>query len=137
MRLTTRPLVDGSAAGRLVVLDAPLSLWGGLDVESGTIADVTHPQHGLQLGGAILAMFIARGSSSSSSTLVEAARRGTAPAAIIMTQPGPILTIGSLVAADLYGLEIPILLIDTDRWSTLVAANGKSVAIETGGAIRL
>ena len=135
--IATRPLVDGTAAGRLIVLDAPLSLWGGLDVETGIIADVTHPQHGTPLGGSILAMFTARGSSSSSSTLVEAARRGTAPAAIVMTQPDPTLTIGSLVATDLYGLEIPILLIDADRWNALVPASGTNVTIEPGGAIRL
>jgi predicted aconitase with swiveling domain len=61
----------------------------------------------------------ARGSSSSSSALVEAARQGTAPAAIFLARIDPILVIGSLVAADLYGIEIPILLVDARQWGCL------------------
>jgi predicted aconitase with swiveling domain len=97
----------------------PLSLWGGLDVEGGHISDVTHPQHGQRIAGRILAMTEARGSSSSSSALVEAARLGTAPLAIILGRLDPILVIGSLVAADLYGVQIPLVLVSAADWPRL------------------
>ena len=107
-----RVLVGGTAAGPVAALSAPLSLWGGFDLDSGRICDASHPQHGLALAGTILVMPGARGSSSSSSALVEAVRRGTAPRAIILSRVDPILVIGALVAADLYSVDLPILLTD-------------------------
>lgn len=133
MRLQGQPLVDGEVAARLMKLEMPLSLWGGLDAQTGAIMDATHPQRGACLAGAVVAMFAARGSSSSSSTLVEAVRLGKAPAGFILTQPDPILTIGSLVAADLYGIEVPIMIIHPGRWMEL-PGNG-SARIHRGGLI--
>lgn len=118
--LPVKRLTPGAAKARVLKLTTPLSLWGGLDLETGAICDATHPQRGLNMKGRILAMPAARGSSSSSSALVEAARRGTAPAALILGAPDPVLIIGSLVAAELYGVEIPILLIARDQWDDLL-----------------
>ena len=114
-----RALTPGRAAGRIALLSAPLSLWGGLDLASGAICDVNHPQHGVDLRGRIVAMKAARGSSSSSSALVEAIRRGNAPAAILLGAVDPILVIGSLVAADLYRVEVPIVLVPDADWGRL------------------
>ncbi|MBE1529770.1 hypothetical protein GGC65_004226 [Sphingopyxis sp. OAS728] len=126
-----RTLSPGTATGPLARLSAPLSLWGGLDLDDGTICDVNHPEHGQSLSGKVLAMRAARGSSSSSSALVEAARRGVAPCAIILVRPDPILVIGSLVAADLYGIQIPIVLVTEDQWDMLPSA-GKVIVEATG-----
>jgi predicted aconitase with swiveling domain len=49
-----------------------------------------------------------RGSSSSSSVLAEAIRAGTAPAAIVLSEPDPILALGAIVARELYGRTIPV-----------------------------
>ncbi len=101
------------------MLSSPLSLWGGLDLATGRICDVSHPEAGLSLAGTILVMPGARGSSSSSSALVEAVRTGIAPAGIILSRIDPILVIGGLVAADLYGRQLPILLADAAAWNSL------------------
>jgi predicted aconitase with swiveling domain len=114
-----KALCSGTASGRIALLSAPLSLWGGLNLEDGTICDVNHPDYGLSLAGRVLAMPAARGSSSSSSALAEAARRKIAPAAIILGRADPILTIGSLVAADFYGIHIPIVLLPESRWDDI------------------
>ena len=103
-----RALVEGSAGGELLRLGEPLSLWGGLDPETGVIIDRSHPQRGLSVTGAILAMPHGRGSSSSSSVLAEALRLGTAPAGFVLDSPDSILVIGSLVANRLYGTVCPI-----------------------------
>ena len=55
-----------------------------------------------------------RGSSSSSSILLESARLSVNPRAIIMTERDPIIVIGALVAADLYRVQIPVILIEPD-----------------------
>lgn len=102
------PLVPGEAEAALIVLDAPLSLWGGLDPVAGTVVDVRHPQHGHTIAGRILVMPGGRGSSSSSTILAEAVRLGTAPAAIVLTVADPVLVAGAIVAERLYGTRVPI-----------------------------
>ena len=91
-----------------LVLDEPLSLWGGLDPTSGTIVDVHHPQRGASVSGRVLVMPAGRGSSSSASVLAEAARLRTAPVAIVLCEPDLILAIGAAVAEELYGVRIPV-----------------------------
>ena len=122
-------LVPGAAHGPVTMLSAPLSFYGGYDIQSGNIADATHPQRGVSLAGRIMAMRAARGSSSSASALVEAARVGKAPAAIILGRLDPILVIGGLVAFDLYRVAMPILLLPEASWDLL--HSGAVVSIDS------
>ncbi|HSK07774.1 MAG TPA: DUF126 domain-containing protein [Acidimicrobiia bacterium] len=103
-----RVLVEGVATGELLLLTEPLSLWGGLDPETGLIVDRNHPQVGRTMTGAIVSMPHGRGSSSSSSVLAEALRLGTGPAGFVLEVPDSILVIGALVAQRLYGAVCPI-----------------------------
>ena len=104
----TRTLVAGTAQGRALVLDEPLSFWGGLDPATGDIIDARHPQYGATVTGRILVMPSGRGSSSSSSVLAEAIRAGTAPAAIVLAEADSILALGAIVARELFGTTIPV-----------------------------
>jgi uncharacterized protein len=96
--LRARALVAGEAAGPALVLEAPLSLWGGMDPRAGRLSDHHHPQLGAVITGQVLVMPSGRGSSSSSSVLAEAIRLGTAPLAILLAEPDEILVLGALVA---------------------------------------
>jgi predicted aconitase/predicted aconitase with swiveling domain len=107
-----RAYAPGEVTGTALVLSEPLSLWGGVDVESGRIIDRAHPQHGQSIAATILVVPGGRGSSSSSSVLAESLRRGTGPAGIVLAVPDPILTVGALVAQALYGLRCPIVVCD-------------------------
>jgi len=102
-------------APRALVLTEPLSLWGGMDPASGELIDAHHPQLGANLAGRVVVMRSGRGSSSSSSVLAEAARAGTAPAAILLGEPDLILSIGSAVAEELYGVRVPVVVLPPDR----------------------
>lgn len=106
-----RPLLAGKAAGELLALEAPLSLWGGFDPATGLVIDGHHPQHGECLSGRIVALSAGRGSSSSSSVLAEAIRAGTAPAALLLSEPDGILLIGALVGAELTGRRCPVVVL--------------------------
>ena len=106
MVLTARMLVDGSGEGPLLRLSEPLSFWGGVDPASGTIIDVRHPQHGVSIAGVVLALPAARGSSSSSSVLLELVAQGKAPAAILFGEADAILALGAVVAREM-GLSPP------------------------------
>jgi predicted aconitase with swiveling domain len=107
-----RSIVPGAASGRMVVLDEPLSFWGGLGAD-GTIVDVHHPQHGVSLVGAVVALPAARGSSSSASVLAEAIRAGTGPAALLMGEADAIVVLGAIVAEELYGITCPVGVVET------------------------
>ena len=50
--LAGRVLVGGRGSGRALVLDEPLSFWGGLDAETGRLIEERHPQAGATLAGA-------------------------------------------------------------------------------------
>ncbi len=95
----------------VLVLHEPLSFWGGFDASTGRIIDRAHPQHGAVLGGKVVAMPGSKGSSGTPGVLGDAIRRGTGPAALIVTKPDINLVAGSLTAAALYGTSCPILLV--------------------------
>jgi predicted aconitase with swiveling domain len=104
----TRVLVPGTASGPAVVLDEPLSFWGGFDPATGRLVDTHHPQVGAELAGCVLVMPAGRGSSSSSYVLAEAVRAGTAPVAVVLGEPDPIVALGAIVAEELYGVGLPV-----------------------------
>ena len=106
--IAAQAYAEGEAEGMALVLAAPLSFWGGVDVESGRIIDHSHPDRGLVITGRILVMPGGRGSSSASSVFAESIRRGTGPVGIILAVPDPILTVGALVARSLYGRQCPV-----------------------------
>jgi predicted aconitase with swiveling domain len=106
-----RLIAPGRARAPALVLDEPLSLWGGLDPATGQVIELRHPQHGARVTGRVLVLPAARGSSSSASVLAEAIRAGTAPAAIVLGEPDLILALGAAVAEELYGVQIPILVL--------------------------
>jgi len=108
----------GEAEGTALVLSGPLSFWGGIDAATGRIIDRSHPDLGRCVTGTILVMPGGRGSSSSSAVLAESVRRGTGPAAIVLSIPDPILTVGALVAEALYGVRCPVVVAPIETIAT-------------------
>lgn len=115
-------LVPGVAQAGKFVLDKPLSFWGGYDSAAGRIIDPTHPQTGLSLAGKIMVMAHAKGSSSSSSVLAEAIRNGTGPVGIVLRERDLIICIGAIVAAELYGLAVPVVCLEASAFDAAMAA---------------
>ena len=125
-----RTLVPGEATGEVLVLSQPLSFWGGIDPATGDVIDVHHPQRGENVAGKILVMPGGRGSSSSSSVLAEAIRAGTAPAAILLLEPDPIVALGAIVARELYGITVPVVVGDAGGRRVRVRATTDAALIE-------
>jgi predicted aconitase with swiveling domain len=130
--VTDRVLLAGNASGPALVLDEPLSMWGGFDTATGAIIDRRHPQAGMIATGTVLVMQCGRGSSSSSSVLAEAIRLGTAPAAIVIAEADDILLLGALVAEQLYGIICPVVVAGADTYAKI--HTGDEVEIGPGGA---
>lgn len=121
MRLNGRGYAAGRGTGSALVLREPLSFYGGVAAATGRIVAHSHPDLGRIITGRVLVIPGGRGSSSSSSVLAEAIRLGTGPAAIALARADPIMTVGCIVAAELYGLRVPLIvcpiaaLIDDDE----------------------
>lgn len=131
--MADRMLVAGEAAGDALVLDEPLSMWGGLDPKTGEIIDRRHPQAGSVVTGRVLVMPVGRGSSSASSVLAEAIRLGTAPAAIVLAEPDGIITVGAIVAREMYGRAMPVVVTDEERYRAI--GDGQRVEIGPQGLL--
>jgi predicted aconitase with swiveling domain len=127
-----RPLVAGRASGVALVLRRPLSIAGGISLDTGRIIDVHAPQHGELVTGRVLVMPTGRGSSSSSTILAEAIRRGTGPSAIVLAATDQILVMGSLVARMLYGLVCPILMTEGGDYQAI--SSGDMIDIRVDGS---
>ena len=86
------------------------------------------------MAGRVVVMPWGRGSSSSSSVLAEAIRAGTAPVAFVLLEPDPVLTLGAVVAKELYGVEVPVVVVDADAHH--VVSGATCARIERGGLLR-
>jgi predicted aconitase with swiveling domain len=118
-----------------LVLQEPLSMWGGVDPATGAIIDVRHPQRGTFVKGRVLVMRSVRGSSSSSSVLAESVRAGSAPAAILLGEPDLILAVGAAVAEELYGVRVPIVNLGPAELNAI--PDGALVTVHEGGEVTL
>lgn len=122
------PLSPGRATALLLLLDEPLSFWGGSDVATGEITDVHHPQRGARAAGRVLAFPASRGSSSSSTVLAEQIRRGAAPAAVLLRRADAIVALAAIVARELYAIEMPVVVLSAGDFDALPRTGTVTVA---------
>lgn len=117
--LAGRALVAGAAEGAVLYASEPLSFWGGYDAETGEIIDRRHPLAGRIASGRILAIPATRGSSTTTAVLLEAIRRGTAPAALLTRGPDTFLALAGIVAAQLYDRAPPVIALSREDFDAL------------------
>ncbi len=127
------PLIAGEAQGEVLAGNEPLSFWGGYDHTTGEITDRRHPLSGQNAAGRILAVPFTRGSSTTTAVLLEAIRAGTAPAAILTTARDPFFALASIVADELYGRPLPIVVLPPAAFSSL--RTGDRLTITAQGTV--
>ena len=128
-----RAVVPGAASGVALVSREPISLWGGLDAATGRIIDERHDRCGEVVTGRVFVFPHGKGSSTASGILLETIRLGTAPAAIVTARVSPILALGSIVADELFGEAVPIVVLPDDAFAAI--ADGERVTIEADGTV--
>lgn len=101
-------VVPGRAAGAVLRSDGPISFWGGVDPASGRVIDPRSDLRGRSVVGRVLAFPVGKGSSTGSLIMLELARVGLAPAAIVNVRSEPILATGPIVVRHFYDLAIPV-----------------------------
>ena len=121
-----RALIRGSASGKILWLDEPISFWGGINPQTGIIIDANHPQCGQCIAGTLLVLPGTRGSTASPGALLENLAAGAGPVAFILTAPDnvclvaasmcPAIGIASPLVIDLSQQDIPRLT-SGDHWT--------------------
>jgi predicted aconitase/predicted aconitase with swiveling domain len=86
-----------------------LSFWGGVDPATGRVIDVHHPLHGVSLRGSVLMLPTSRGSCSGSGVLLDMVLNKRAPAALVFSDSEDVLTLGALVASEMFDRPLPVL----------------------------
>jgi predicted aconitase with swiveling domain len=126
-------LVPGSGGrGPALVLDAPISFWGGVDAATGRIADVRHPQLGQHIADKVLFLPGTIGSSSASAVLLELVHNGHAPAALVLHEPDAILLLGLIVAREMGWAVPPALRVPAAQQAQLA---GRRLSVADDGTI--
>ncbi|NRP72663.1 hypothetical protein ILFOPFJJ_03562 [Ensifer psoraleae] len=120
--ISARSILGGAARGPIVATVEALSFWGGVDPATGRVIDVHHPLHGNGLTGGILLMPSSRGSCTGSGVLLDLALTGRAPAALVFCEAEDVLTLGALIAAEMFGKPLPVLRISRKAFETLSQA---------------
>lgn len=128
LHLTGRCLVPGRAAGPALHTDVPLSFWMGIDPQTGIVIDRHHPLRGESVAGRVLVMPGGRGSCSASAGMLEMIVSGHAPAAIVFAHEESIVTLGAIVAEEMFGRTVPIVALDEAGFARLRGAPHLAVA---------
>lgn len=134
--ISARSILAGTARGPIVATEEALSFWGGVDPATGRVIDVHHPLHGSCLTGGILLMPSSRGSCTGSGVLLDLALTGRAPAALVLCEAEDVLTLGALIAAEMFGKPLPVLRVSRKAFEALSQAKTARIsdtAIETDG----
>jgi len=117
--LFARSILPGIAAGKVIAAGEALSFWGGVDPATGKVIDVHHPLHGVTITGGVLMMPSSRGSCTGSGVLLDLALTGRAPAALIFSEAEDVLTLGALIAAEMFETSLPVLRVSRDAFAAL------------------
>lgn len=120
------PFLAGEASGPVLALRAPISIWGGVDAETGMITDTQHPDRGRYLAGHVLWLPGLRGSGGTPGAMASLIRAGQGPAAILSPRGDANLLCGLLVSRKLYGTLVPY-------WLAAAPPAARHVAIDAAG----
>ncbi|MCD6592112.1 MAG: DUF126 domain-containing protein [Thaumarchaeota archaeon] len=96
--LKGRVIWRGYAEGEALTTSQPISLYGGVDPETGKIIEKGHELEGETIAGRILVFPYGKGSTVGSYVLLRLKKRGLAPKAIINLRCEPIIAVGAIIA---------------------------------------
>ncbi|NTE67689.1 DUF521 domain-containing protein [Agrobacterium tumefaciens] len=127
-----RSILAGAAEGPVIATTEALSFWGGVDPATGRVIDVHHPLHGICLTGGVLFMPTSRGSCTGSGVLLDLILTGRAPSALVFCEAEDVLTLGALVAAEMFDRALPVIRLDAENFTrfsraTNVRIDGNSI----------
>ncbi|QTG14715.1 DUF521 domain-containing protein [Agrobacterium tumefaciens] len=118
-----RSILPGAAEGVVIATTEALSFWGGVDPATGKVIDVHHPLHGVCLTGGVLFMPSSRGSCTGSGVLLDLILTGRAPSALVFCEAEDVLTLGALIASEMFCKPMPVLRLDAENFARFSQAS--------------
>ena len=140
-RLRGRGVVGGVATGKAIVSHEPIVWSHGVDPSSGMIVDVAVPIRGQTIKDLIFVYPHGKGSTTSSTWMLETIRRGSGPRAIINRETEMIVAAGAVLGEMLYQRRTPVvdqldadplLVIETGDWVMVDGDQGIVEVIKAG-----
>lgn len=123
MEIKARIISRGNASGEVLISTEALGFLGGVDPETGEIIDPWHPLKGKNVSGKVLVFPNGKGSTVGSYVMLQLAKNGKAPAAIINVSAEPIITVGAIIS------KIPMVdKPETDIYKVL--KNGQKIEVD-------
>lgn len=98
MELKGRKIFAGKAKAEAIVSKEGISFYGGIDPETGIVAEKGHPLEGKSIAGKVLVFPQGKGSTVGSYILYRLKRNGKAPAAIINRECETIVAVGAIIS---------------------------------------
>ncbi|KAF6831632.1 hypothetical protein CPLU01_06671 [Colletotrichum plurivorum] len=123
-------LVRGSTTGTLLASDTELSLWGGVHPQTGEIIDRHHPLSGRFLHGSVLVIPSGRGSCAGSGVMLETLLNGKGPRAVLFERREEIITLGVIVAMELFDKHIPVVVLSSQDFRWILTCDGSVVSVD-------
>ncbi|KAF4954842.1 hypothetical protein FGADI_4944 [Fusarium gaditjirri] len=124
--------VQGRASAKLLASDLELSFWGGVDPQTSEIIDRHHPLSGQKLQNTVLAIPGGRGSCTGSGVMLELLLNGKSPEAIIFERREDILTLGVMIAEEVFDQAIPVVVLNKEDFRHLIRLNGQMIFVDDG-----
>lgn len=124
-----RVIRAGQAAGQAWVSTAPLSFFGGFDLETGILREKGHPLDGQPIGGRILVFPTGTGSTVGSFALLRMVKAGVGPLGLVMGSADTIVAVGAIIAEIPCIDRIPIEEIEDEAW---VEIDDEEVRVRVG-----
>jgi predicted aconitase with swiveling domain len=129
LHLSGRVVRAGQATGEALVSAQPIGFLGGVDPSSGVVIEPGHPLEGQSIAGRVLVFPGGKGSTVGSYTLLQLARNGRAPSAMVCAQSEAIVAVGAILA------DIPMVdSVDIDSVASgdWVEVDGARVEVRSG-----
>ncbi|CAG8881891.1 unnamed protein product [Penicillium nalgiovense] len=123
--------VRGKASGTLIASGLELSFWGGVNSETGEVIDRHHDLSGHRLQDTVLAIPSGRGSCSGSGVMLEILLNNKGPKAILLERQDDILTLGVMVAEEIFGKTIPVVTMKPNDFRAILGMKGKTIYIDS------
>ncbi len=98
MEIKARSISRGKGSGEALISNEPIGFLGGVDPETGNVIEKGHQLEGKNVAGKVLVFPNGKGSTVGSYVMLQLAKNGKAPAAIINTSAEPIIAVGAIIS---------------------------------------
>ncbi|KAJ3523866.1 hypothetical protein NM208_g12288 [Fusarium decemcellulare] len=125
------PYVKGATSATLLAANLELSFWGGVNPATGEVIDRFHPLSGRFLKDTILAIPGGRGSCGGSVIMMELILNGLGPKALIFERREEIITLGVMVAEELFDKTAPVVTLSPEDFHQVLGWDGRTVHVQS------